>query len=87
MVFLRRCLLSLYDCIECTSFFSLKVARPNARMKPIIHIPSNRVDVTKNGFIGRIARLFNLIHNCNIDIFNDSLFCFKKSISSLVIDL
>jgi hypothetical protein len=87
LVFLRRCLLSLYDCIECTSFFSLKVSRPNARLKPLIYVPTNRVDVTKRGFIGRTARLFNSMQNCKIDIFNDSLYSFKKSISIAFKDL
>ena len=80
-VFLRRCLLSYFNCSDCVSLFGLNIPRLSARRRDLIYIPRNRVDVTKKGFIGRISRLFNTLNSTsNIDIFADSLQLYKANI-------
>ena len=81
MIFLFKCLNSLFDCYLC-SLFPLKVNRLNSRNKDLLLIPFNRVNCTRNGFIHRLALHYNSISQLDttIDVFRLSLSVFKSKV-------
>ena len=85
LTFLYKCVNSYFTC-NMISFFALRVSRIGLRSPDVFHVPLNRVSATRNGFIHRLAVLYNSIlkNNPSIDIFSQSLLSFKSSVCQIL---